>query len=109
MNKRSRYPGNLPLSRKPKVHPQWHVDQNNLRRSCEAAWDGCLAAKAVHHPMIAIDYLRVLPLVSGDWGELPPLLPKQAINLDVAQTLALSDNSRQGRLPTPGVSYDDCA
>ena len=84
MYKLSRRPGDLAFSGKPKVHPQWHVDQNNLRSPCEAVRDGCLATQAIYHPTITVDYLRVLALVNRQWGELPPLLPKQAINLDVA-------------------------
>jgi hypothetical protein len=91
--KSSACPCDLPCRRQPEMHPQRHVDQDDLRRPRYPVRDRCFLPQAVYHPRVALDELGMLARIHLARRQFPALLPEQSIDLDMRQPTVFRENA----------------
>jgi hypothetical protein len=89
------------------MHPERHVDQDDLGRSVEARRQGFRPAEPVQDPILLGDELGMCRFVFGLREGLPTGLPDDGVDLAIGQAALGGELPREHGLAAAGIADDE--
>ena len=103
----ARMPGNLSFRREPEVHPERHVDENDLGGAIYTGGNRISVPETIDDPILAGYDLLVLFGINVHRGRDPALPPKELVDFEMDKSALFAHLAGKRGLSAPCISQKD--